>query len=128
VNDVVADASALAAIVFQEPEAERMSARLDGARLFAPPLLRYELASVALKKVHRQPAQAAAIVGALALALDDRWNITWREVDVADAVLIAQATGLTPYDASYVWLAAVLGAELVTLDRKIIDVTGATVT
>ena len=35
----------------------------------------------------------------------------------ADAV--AAATGLTSYDASYLWVARRLGAELVTLDRQL---------
>ncbi len=41
------------------------------------------------------------------------------DVDHADAVLIARATGLTAYDASYLWLAGHLGAELVTLDARL---------
>jgi predicted nucleic acid-binding protein len=32
---------------------------------------------------------------------------------------LAEATGLTAYDASYLWLARTLNAELVTLDRKL---------
>ena len=37
-----------------------------------------------------------------------------------DAVLVlALATGLTAYDASYLWLSRHLGAELVTLDRRL---------
>ncbi|HZT90151.1 MAG TPA: type II toxin-antitoxin system VapC family toxin [Stellaceae bacterium] len=32
---------------------------------------------------------------------------------------LAEAAGLTAYDASYLWLARALGAELVTLDRKL---------
>ena len=37
-----------------------------------------------------------------------------------DAVLdLALATGLTAYDASYLWLSSHLGAELVTLDRQL---------
>ena len=38
---------------------------------------------------------------------------------MTDVVLIAQATGLTAYDASYVWLAGSLGADLVTLDKQL---------
>jgi predicted nucleic acid-binding protein len=37
-------------------------------------------------------------------------------VDHAAVVEIALATRLTAYDASYLWLARELGAELVTLD------------
>jgi predicted nucleic acid-binding protein len=56
---------------------------------------------------------------ALERALDDRWGVIWQDVDHADAVLVAQATGLSTYDASYLWLAGSLGADLVTLDRRL---------
>jgi predicted nucleic acid-binding protein len=42
------------------------------------------------------------------------------DVNLTDVVLIAKATGLTPYDASYLWLAASLGADLLTLDKRLI--------
>jgi predicted nucleic acid-binding protein len=50
---VVVDASAYAAIVFGEPEAAPVAQVLDGATVFAPPLLKFELASAALKKMRR---------------------------------------------------------------------------
>jgi predicted nucleic acid-binding protein len=118
---VVVDASALAALVFQEPGAAAIRDRLDGATVFAPSLLRYELANVAWKKARRQPADAARILGALAVALDSDWGLTWREVEAADVVMLAAATGLTSYDASYLWLAGMLGADLVTLDARIAE-------
>ena len=40
-------------------------------------------------------------------------------VDYDEALDLAAATGLTAYDASYLWLARQLGAELVTLDRQL---------
>jgi predicted nucleic acid-binding protein len=118
---VVVDASALAALVFQEPGAAAIRDRLDGATVFAPSLLRYELANVAWKKARRHPADAARILGALAVALDSDWGLTWREVEAADVVMLAAATGLTSYDASYLWLAGMLGADLVTLDARIAE-------
>ena len=51
----VVDASAFAAILFGEPEAEEVVARLQGSRLAAPALLPYEIASVCLKKIRRHP-------------------------------------------------------------------------
>jgi predicted nucleic acid-binding protein len=118
---VVVDASALAALVFQEPGAAAIRDRLDGATVFAPSLLRYELANVAWKKARRHPADAARILGALAVALDSDWGLTWREVEAADVVMLAAATGLTSYDASYLWLAGMLRADLVTLDARIAE-------
>ena len=116
---VVVDASALAAVVFQEPEEEAVTRQLDGALVFAPELLKFELASVARKKLRRHPADAASILSALSLALDGHWHLTWHDVQPTDVVLLAHATGLTVYDASYIWLAGSLGADLVTLDARV---------
>jgi predicted nucleic acid-binding protein len=116
---LVVDASALAALVFQEPEGDAIRLRLDGAEVFAPELLRFELASTAWKKVRQQSADAAKILTAQSLALDNRFGLIWQDVDARVVVLLAHATGTTAYDASYLWLAASLGAELVTLDERL---------
>lgn len=116
---IVVDASALAALIFQEPEREAIKDRLAGATVFAPALLRYELTNTALKKVRRQPLDAGKILTALAIALDDRTGLVWQDVDARDVALLAQAAELTAYDASYLWLAGALGADLVTLDRRL---------
>jgi predicted nucleic acid-binding protein len=119
VKRVVVDASALAAFVFQEPEGEEIKDRLTDATVFAPALLRYELANTALKKARQQPADAPRILTALAIALDASSGVVWKDVDARDVVLLAQAANLTAYDASYLWLAATLGADLVTLDKRL---------
>lgn len=116
---VVVDASVVAAIVFREPEGAALGAKLDGAPVFAPSLLKFELASVARKKLRTNPDKADAIVRALTNALDPRSGISWRDVNHADVILLAQATGLSTYDASYLWLAGVLEANLVTLDERL---------
>lgn len=87
--------------------------------MFAPELLRFELANTAWKKIKRQPDDAAKILTALSHALDDRFGLIWQDVDAGDVVLLATATGTTAYDASYLWLAASLGADLVTLDDRL---------
>lgn len=70
----VVDASALAALLFGEPEAEAVAARL-------------EIEAVA--------------------------------VDHVGVIELASKARLTAYDASYLWLAQRLGAELVTLDKEL---------
>ena len=117
---VVVDASAFAAIAFQEPEGARIAEMLDGAEVFAPGLLKFELASVARKKIRARPGEASRVINALTFALESP-NITWCDVDPSDVVLTAHATGLTTYDASYLWLAGSLGADLVTLDQRLTD-------
>lgn len=118
---VVVDASALAAVVFSEPDADAVAKRLQGALLAAPSLLGFELANVAWKKARRaDAADTTKLVNALLGGLQFAQRIAFHKVDHADVVLIARATGLSTYDASYVWLAGWLGAELVTLDQRLI--------
>jgi predicted nucleic acid-binding protein len=114
----VVDASAIAALLFGEPEAESVANRLGEARLFAPALLGFELANVCLIKSRRHPEQRPAL--ATAFQLRDRLAIEHVAVDHDSAFELAVATGLTAYDASYLWLAQQLGAELVTLDRQLV--------
>ena len=115
---VVADASALAAVIFNEPGVDLLAKRLERAEIFAPAILQFELANVAWQKMRKDPAVGVAILSALRAAMDDGC-IGWMDVNPTDVVLVAQATGLTPYDASYLWLAGSLGAELVTLDKRL---------
>ncbi len=118
-NRVVADASALAAVMFQEPGIDDVKLRLLGPEVFAPRLLQFEMANVAWKRIRRQPGEAVATMTLLQAALGEGGGIQWMDVNMTDVVLIAQATGLTAYDASYLWLAGSLGADLVTLDKQL---------
>jgi predicted nucleic acid-binding protein len=118
VNRVVVDASALAAVMFDEPGSGALDARLADAEIHAPAILQFEIANVAWKKMQRTPAEGVAILTALRTVMDDS-GITWVDVNLTDVVLVAKATGLTPYDASYLWLAGSLGADLVTLDTRL---------
>jgi predicted nucleic acid-binding protein len=116
---IVLDASALAAMTFHEPDNVGLEAQVEDTSVHAPYLLKLEMANVALIKARRQPDAATEILTALHLALDDSTGIVWHDVDATDVALMAQATGLSAYDASYLWLAGTLDADLVTLDRKL---------
>lgn len=114
---VVVDASALAAMLFGEPDASYVADRLEGRALFAPTLLRYELVSIALKKIARRPLSHGSILAALTLF--ERLDI--REVQVPPTELVegARESGLPVQDFAYLWLARTLQAELVTLDERL---------
>ena len=116
---VVPDTSALALVVFGAPGAEDVSRQLDGAGLFAPTLLRYELQNVARKECRRQPERRREILEALQRVLDPRAGIVWMDPDPVDVVMLADMTGLSTYDASYLCLAGMLEADLVTRDRAL---------
>ncbi len=114
---IVVDASAVAAVVFNEPASEDVVERLGDARLIAPSLLPYELANVYVIKLRRYPDQEVGLGRAFSLlgALD----IELVSVPADAAGSLASETGLTAYDAAYLWLARRLGLELVTLDRAL---------
>jgi predicted nucleic acid-binding protein len=114
---VVVDASAIGAMMFDEPEGPALAAHLEGETLLAPALLDYELMNLAVKKARRRPDLAEAIAVSLAAALAlriDRVNVSG-----PDVFALATRSGLTAYDASYLWLARSRDAELVTLDAAL---------
>jgi len=113
----VADASAVGALLFGEPAADTVAARLRGGRLIAPALLGYELTSICLKKIRGNPEKRSMFLAALALR--DQMDIEIVAVDHLAILPLAEQCGLTSYDASYLWLAQRLGGELVTLDRPL---------
>ena len=118
-RQVVVDASVLAAVTFAEADAAEWGPRLEGATLFAPTLLRYELANVARKRCREDPGKTRQVLEALERALDPAFGIVWMDPNPMDVVMIANATGLSTFDASYLWLAGFLEADLATRDRKL---------
>jgi predicted nucleic acid-binding protein len=113
----VVDASALAAIIFKEPEREKVAHRLEGARLVAPALLGFEIVNACLTKLRRHAELRASILQAY--LLQGELMIESAEVDHAGVFIMAEQFRLTGYDASYLWLARRLSSELVTLDRPL---------
>jgi predicted nucleic acid-binding protein len=111
----VVDASALAAITFQEPRFAEAVALLEDTELHAPTLLAYELTSVARKKALLYP----SLVRELAANLEDALSteVQWAEVDHREVLALALATGLSTYDASYLYLALILNVPIVTFDE-----------
>lgn len=115
----VVDASAIAALLFQEPNGEEVARRLEGVRLVAPSLLSYELANVCWLKCRRFPADRSLLLAGFSKR--GRLGIEELSVDHDGVIALASQTGLTAYDASYLWLARRLGAELVTLDAALLS-------
>lgn len=113
----VVDASALAALLFGEPEGAAIAERLQGAGLIAPALLPFEIANTCVKKIRRQPDQREALLAAFGML--DRMEVGIVEVDYGEVLALAERSGLTAYDASYLWLARRMSYELVTLDRRL---------
>lgn len=113
----VVDASAMGALLFGEPRAEGVADVLEGARLAAPALLWFEMASVCLKKVVAHPELEARLMSAFDLLA--RFAIDTVQIDYLATVTLAKEAGLSTYDASYLWLAKELKGELITLDDRL---------
>ena len=115
--DKVVDASVIAALAFLESRAEEARDLLGNATLFAPEILPYELASVALKKTRDLPSRRFDI----ATRLRDALSLEVELVPVAPHELLELAlkTNLTVYDAAYLQIARRLGCPLVTFDAKL---------
>ena len=113
----VVDASALGALVFGEPQADAVAIRLGSGPLAAPVLIRFELANICLKKIKAHPALEKKLFEAYDLST--RIAIQLTDVEHYEVIQLARKSGLSAYDASYLWLALKLKAELITLDIKL---------
>jgi predicted nucleic acid-binding protein len=113
----VIDASAIGAILFNEPEGPSVARRLGGATLLAPSLLVYEVANICVSKMRRHRGQRQLLLAAFALL--ENFEIEIVDVDGLEVVAVADETGLTAYDAAYLWLVRRLRGALVTLDREL---------
>jgi len=115
---VVVDCSAMAALLFAEPEADAASAALSGKSLHAPSLLPYEMASVARKKL-RGGAAPHDVEAALTQFANQRFN--WHTAPLPAILALALRYQLSTYDAAYLWLATELQSPLVTLDQRLAE-------
>ena len=119
----IVDASALAALAFNESEAPAVAAILEGETLAAPALVIYELGHTCLKKCRRYPSSAAALRQSFSDVLT--LPIELFVIDPADVLATAEECAVSFYDAAYLWLSRRLNARLVTLDRRLRQKAGA---
>ena len=112
----VVDASAVAAVLFDEPEAAPVMAGVTGS-LLAPGLLRYELASVCASKLQNESKRAQLTLRRYRLLAG--LNIEFADPDWDALPLLARQWDLSAYDAAYLQLALKRKAPLVTLDARL---------
>ena len=112
----VVDASAVAAVVFEEPEAAPLVAAVRG-KLLAPSLIRYELANLCLTKLRQASADAAVTLKRYRLLRD--LDLRTTEPDWHALPELAGRWGLSAYDAAYLDVALRERLPLVTLDARL---------
>ncbi len=113
----VVDASIAAALIFVEQNADEAAALLDGARLIAPSILTYEIANVSVTKARQEPESETAI--RIGLSRLSHLAIELLPIDIDAVASLAIETGLSAYDASYLWLSRTQNAELATFDKRL---------
>jgi len=117
---VVADASALLAVVLDEPERGPIIDATEGATLIAPSALPFEIGNALIAMRKRGQIEEEVILPA--------WQATQRipvqlvPVDVEAALVLALAHGIYAYDAYYLQCSLSHRRPLVTLDRKMREV------
>ena len=117
---IVVDASAVGAMLFNEPEGANIRAHIRDETLVAPELIDYELANICVKRMRRYGDEAAETLTLLEGL--DHVPITRVRVPAKPVAELAAQTNLSAYDAAYLWLALSRDAELVTLDQRLADV------
>jgi predicted nucleic acid-binding protein len=119
----VPDASALVAVLLDDgPDGRWATQALSGAELAAPSLVAFEAANVIRRHDVAGLVSADQALQAHADLLDlaiEQWPY-----EVLAPRAFELRANLSVYDASYVALAEVLEATLVTLDRRIADAPG----
>jgi predicted nucleic acid-binding protein len=118
--EVVTDASALLAVVFDEPERSSIIEATEGATLVAPTALPFEIGNALIAMSRRGRIEEETIFPA--------WKATQTipiqlvPVDVEAALVLALANGIYAYDAYYLHCSLIHRRPLVTLDRKMREV------
>ena len=118
-NVTVVDASAIAAVIFGEPDGDVVWRQLEGRHLIAPALLPFELAQVCTTKRQRHPDLGESVLDQYVSALSEI-PIEFVPVDFETLPRLATRFRLSAYDAVYLWLALAHQAPLVSLDRKLV--------
>ena len=122
----VVDASTIAKWVLEDEDArDGALAMLDDClrygrlELDAPSLAWYEVTAVLVRAERRRRATAAQVN--LAIAYLTELAITVHVPQPVPALATARALGISAYDAAYVALAADLGLDLWTADRRLVN-------
>ena len=117
--DVVIDASALLAVLLNEPERQTIIESTRGASLVAPSSLDYEIGNALSALMRRRSitiAESVAVYHSFA-----RIPVRLIEPDMQAALLVSGEENIYAYDAYFIACAERLGLPLLTLDKRLAD-------
>ncbi len=115
--DIVIDASAILAVIVDEPERNRVVEMVAGHNLVGPGSIPWEIGNAfsSMLKQHRLSLKDAQ----RGLTIFQSIPIRYLAVDLENAVSIAHANNLYAYDAYFLDCASRHAAPLLTLDRPL---------
>ena len=118
--DIVTDASALLAVVLDEPERDSIIEATQGASLISPHALHFEIGNALIAMRKRRRIEEEVILPAWTAA--QRIPVRLVSVDIAAALSLALAHGIYAYDAYYLQCALSNRRPLVSLDGRMREV------
>ena len=115
--DIVIDASAILAVIVDEPERDRLVEMTAGHNLVGPGSIPWEIGNAfsSMLKQHRLSLKDAK----QGLAIFQSVPIRYLAVDLENAISIAHASNLYAYDAYFLDCASRHAAPLLTLDQPL---------
>ncbi len=115
--ELVTDTSVLLAVLTGEPARERLIARTQGAELLAPGSVHWEVGNAFSALLKRRRLKLPEVQAALAAY--GQIPIRFVEIDLADALELADRFGWYAHDAYVVACARRQRAPLITLDARL---------
>ncbi len=114
--DVVIDTSAVIAVIANEPEEAAVSRYIEGANLFAPLSVHWEVGNAFSAMFRRRRISLNQATGAISNY--EQLPLRLMNVDLREALELSYRLNLYAYDAYVIACASGLGMPLVTLDRR----------
>jgi len=116
--DLAIDASALIAVIANEPEKDALVELTEGARLLAPPSVNWEIGNAlsAMLKRNRISVDQATH----ALAVYHQIPIRFADVELEDSIRIAAEHNIYAYDAYLLRCAVKYVVPLISLDKNLL--------
>ena len=115
--ELIVDTSVLIAVLTGEATRDQLIARTQGAELLAPGSVHWEIGNVFSALLKRRRLRLAEVQAALAAYA--RIPIRFVDVDVAEALELADRFGLYAYDAYLMACARRQRAPMLTLDARL---------
>lgn len=117
--DIVVDASAIIAVIANEPEREMLIELTAGADLIPPHSIHWEIGNAFPTMLRRGRIKVEQAIQAVKIY--QRIPIRFVDVELEESLKIADMLGIYAYDAYLIRCALKYKSPLLSLDRKLVD-------